>query len=197
MAGEAGAAPLVDAAAESSHVLMNRWGPRQSLSGPPRRASPGSTGQACVALRSERYHDFAKPAGREEVRVHQLAGPPGPDPRAPGRTFAGHDRDFRAVRPRESYVRTRRRLSDAGGGRPRTAAVNRCGCQQPGVIDVPPARRPPARRARPSAASNARAPGPSAGAPPGPCSGRAPPSAPREVPPDRLKVVLRRATSRR
>ena len=38
----------------------------------------------------------------------------------------------RAVRPRESYVRTRRRLSDAGGGAARTAAVNRCGGQQPG-----------------------------------------------------------------
>ena len=40
----------------------------------------------------------------------------------------------RAVRPRESYVRMRRRLSDAGGGARGPARSTGCGGQQPGVV---------------------------------------------------------------
>ena len=40
----------------------------------------------------------------------------------------------RAVRPRESYVRTRRRLSDAGGGARGPPRSTGAGCQQPGVV---------------------------------------------------------------
>ena len=39
-------------------------------------------------------------------------------------------RGRRAVRPRESYVRTRRRFIGRRGRRPRSAAVNRCGGQR-------------------------------------------------------------------
>ena len=132
--------------------------------GPPLRASPGSTGQACVALRSERYHDFAKPAGREEVRVHQLAGSPGPDPRAPGRTSADRDRGFRAVRPpptaadRESLTTGRSRVTSSTRQpllRPRPAPATAANHDHAGPVALPRGRARPTRQEPDSPPPNA------------------------------------------
>ena len=109
--GEAGSFVRFEVFEHQANVLrVEDVGPRQSFSASTwlrRRwaAAPGVPWKywsGMCSSPSERYHDFATPAGREEVRVHQLAGPPGPDPRAPGRTSADRDRGFRTVRPRSA-----------------------------------------------------------------------------------------------
>ena len=123
--------------------------------------STGSVGAQRIDVSSEALErsGSARPSARKghTLPTERLAGPrtrrpalplaARPDPLAqvasrgagsgaakPSAAVAPERRGSRAVRPRESYVRTRRRLSDAGGGARGPPRSTGAGASSPGVV---------------------------------------------------------------